>query len=130
MYSIPRQRREARQQIDAEAAEARMRHLTSLPGQDLVYAAKLHQAQSYITAYAADAGAAVPGYVAAEVAAVGGTAQAAAQAIVAAAANFHDTAGPAIEQARRAGKTAVQAAGDADEIQTALASALAALQSI
>lgn len=107
-----------------------MRHLTSLPGQDLVYAAKLAQAQAYIAAYAADAGAPVPGYVAAEVAAVGGTAQAAAQAIVAAAAAFHDTAGPAIEQARRAGKTAVQAAGDADEIQTALASALAALQSI
>ena len=128
--TIQRQRREARQEIDAAAADARLRHLTKLPGQDMVYAAKLAQAQAYITAHAADSGAAVPGYVAAEVAAVGGTALAAAQAIVAAAQAFHDGAGPDIEQARRAGKLAVQAADNHEDIQTAQAAALAALLSI
>ena len=130
MYSIQRQRRQARQDIDTVAAEARMRYLTKLPGQDQVYAAKLAQAQGYISAHAADEDAPVPAYIAAEVAAVGGTALAAAQAIVAAAAAFHDGAGPAIEQARRIGKLAVQAASEADEIEPARASALAALEAI
>lgn len=116
--------------IDQAAAEARQRHITGLAGQDMVYAAKLAQAQAYITAHAADSGAAVPGYVAAEVTAVGGTALAAAQAIVAAAQAFHDGAGPAIEQARRAGKLAVQAAASHDDIQSAQAAAVAELLSI
>lgn len=130
MHSIPRQRREARQDIDTAAAEARMRYLTRLPGQDMVYAAKLAQAQAYITAHAADSAAAVPPYVAADVAVAGGTALAAAQAIVAAAEAFHTGAGPQIEQARRAGKLAVQAATTAEGIADAKASALQALQSI
>lgn len=130
MQSIPRQRREARQDIDAAAAEARMRYLTRLPGQDMVYAAKLAQAQGYITAHAADIQAEVPPYVAADVAVAGCTALAAAQAIVAAADAFHAGAGPQIEQARRAGKLAVQAATTAEGIEAAKASALQALQSI
>ncbi len=130
MHSIPRQRREARQDIDTAAAEARMRYLTRLPGQDMVYAAKLAQAQAYITAHAADSAAAVPPYVAADVAVAGGTALAAAQAIVAAADAFHAGAGPQIEQARRAGKLAVQAADNPEDIEAAQAAAIAALQSI
>lgn len=130
MHSIQRQRREARQEIDAAAAESRMRYLTRLPGQDMVYTAKLAQALAYITAQTADPAATVPAYVAADVAVMGGTALAAAQAIVAAAEAFHAGPGPQIEQARRAGKLAVQAAGDADQIQTAQADALAALQAI
>jgi hypothetical protein len=116
--------------IDQAAAEARQSHITGLAGQGMVYAAKLAQSQAYITAHAADADAPVPAYVAAEVAAVGGTALAAAQAIVAAATAFHAGPGPDIEQARRAGKLAVQAATDSDQIQTAQADALAALQAI
>lgn len=116
--------------IDTLAGEVRMRHLSSLPGQDLVYAAKLAQAQAYIAAQAIDSNALVPGYVAADVAAVGGTALAAAQAIVAAAEAFHAGAGPQIEQARRAGKAAVSAATTAEGIDAAKASALQALQTI
>jgi hypothetical protein len=129
-FILAKQRRLARQDIDSHAAQARQRYLTTLPGQDLVYAAKLAQAQAYITAYAADSGAAVPAYVAADVAAVGGTALAAAAAIVAAAEAFHAGPGPEIEEARRAGKLAVQAAESANDIETAQAAALAALQAI
>lgn len=120
----------ARAAIDQVAAEARGRHITGLTGQDLVYAAKLAQAQAYATAHAADAGAPVPAYVAAEVAAVGGTALQAAQTILAAADAFHAGPGPQIEQARRAGKLAVQAATTAEEIQAAQDTALQALQGI
>jgi hypothetical protein len=129
-YSIGALRAMAALEIAAAAAEARVRHVSGMAGQDMVYAAKLAQAQAYVTAHAADADAPVPAYVAADVAAVGGTALAAAQAIAAAAQAFHDGAGPAIEQARRVGKLAVQAASDAEEIQAALASALAALGAI
>ncbi|MDH4392663.1 MAG: hypothetical protein QE285_14730 [Aquabacterium sp.] len=128
--SIGAQRALAVRAIDEAAGEARGRHQTLSFGQAVVYAAKLAQAQAYTTAHAVDAGAAVPAYVAAEAAAVGGTALAAAEAIVAAAAAFHAGPGPQIEQARRAGKLAVQAAGDADQIQAAVADALAALQAI
>lgn len=124
------QRWMAGEAINEAAAEARMRHLTDLAGQDLVYAAKLHQAQGYIAAHAADSQAEVPPYVAADVAVVGGTALAAAQAIVAAADAFHAGAGPQIEQARRAGKAAVATATSAEDIEAAKASALQALQSI
>ena len=129
-HSMGARRVLASRAIDDAAGEARGRHQTLAVGQAVVYAVKLTQSQTYITAHAADADAPVPAYVAAEVAAVGGTALAAAQAIVAAAQAFHDGAGPAIEQARRVGKLAVQAASDADEIQAALASALAALEAI
>ena len=129
-HSIGARRALAVRAIDDAAGEARGRHQTLSVGQAVVYAVKFAQAQDYISAHAADAGAAVPAYVAAEVAAVGGTALAAAQAIVTAAEAFHAGAGPDIEQARRAGKLAVQAASNADEIETALASALAALEAI
>ena len=116
--------------IDDAAGEARGRHQTLAVGQAVVYAVKLTQSQTYITAHAADADAPVPAYVAAEVAAVGGTALAAAQAIVAAAQAFHDGAGPAIEQSRRVGKLAVQAATTAEGIQEATDAAMLALHGI
>jgi hypothetical protein len=128
--SIGAQRALAARAIDGAAGEARGRHQTLAVGQAVVYAVKFAQARAYISAHAADADSPVPAYVAAEAAAVGGTALAAAEAIVAVADAFHAGAGPAIEQARRVGKLAVQAAGDADQIQSALAAALAALQSI
>lgn len=124
------QRMLARQAIDQAAAEARLRHITGTAGQDMVYVAKLAQAQAYISAQAADSAAPVPAYVAADVAAVGGTALAAAEAIVAAAAAFHAGPGPAIEQARRAGKLAVQVATSAEAVADASQAAQQALQAI
>lgn len=120
----------ARQQLDAAAGDARLRHLSAVAGQDMVYAEKLAQAQAYVGAHAADPGAEVPGYVAAEMAATGSTALQAATAIMAAADAFHRGPGPQIEQVRRAGKLAVQAAITAEAVHAAKATALQALLNI
>jgi hypothetical protein len=128
--SIGAQRALATLAIDAAAGEARGRFQTLALGQDMTYSTKLAQAQAYVAAHAEDAGADVPAYVAAEVAAVGGTALQAAQAIVAAADAFHSGPGPQIEQARRAGKLAVAAAATRQAIEAATAGALQALQAI
>ena len=130
MPSIQKQRREAQQAIDQASSEARLRYITGLVGQDMVYSAKLAQAQAYIVAHAVDSEAAVPAYVAADMTAMGGTALAAAQAIVTAAEAFHAGPGPDIEQARRAGKVAVLAAAAPEDVAVALDGALAALQAI
>ena len=116
--------------INQAATEARVQYQTAMLGMDMVYTVKLAQAQAYITAHAGNSAAAVPAYVAADVAAVGGTALAAAQAIVAAADAFHSGPGPAIEQARRAGKVAVQAASTVEAVANAKDAALQALMSI
>lgn len=129
-YSIGAQRAIAITEIDRAAEDARGQRISGITGQDMVYAEKRAQAQAYIAAHAASPDAEVPGYVAAEMAATGSTALQAAQAITAAAAAFHAGAGPQIEQARRAGKLAVQAATTAEGIADAKASALQALQSI
>lgn len=129
-YSIGVYRALAIQEIDQAAGEARARRISGITGQDMVYAEKLAQAQGYAIAHAADAGAAVPGYVAAEMAATGGTALQAAQAIMAAAEAFHSGPGPQIEHARRAGKLAVQAATTAEGVAAAKDTALQALQGI
>lgn len=124
------QRLLAKQAINEAAEEARLRSLTGLAGQDMVYAEKLAQALAYVAAHAADSQAPVPAYVAADVAAVGGTALAASQAIIAAAAAFHEGPGPDIEQARRAGNAAVLAATTAESVEAAKAAALDALMAI
>lgn len=129
-YSIGAQRAIAIMEINQAAADARGRRISGMTGQDMVYAEKLAQAQAYMAAHAADAGAEVPGYVAAEMAATGSTALQAAQAIAVAAAAFHAGPGPQIELARRTGKLAVQAASTAEAVQTAKDTALQALQAI
>lgn len=126
--SLAMQRLLAQRDIDTAAAEARGRAATQ--GMDMVYAAKLQQAQQYLQAIATDAQAPVPPYVAADVAVDEINAQQAAQAIVAAAQQFHDQAGPAIEQARRHGKQAVRAAADAEAVASALDAALQALRTL
>ena len=95
-----------------------------------MYSAKLAQARAYIDLHRGDPTAPVPPYVAVDVAIDGGSAVARARAIVAAADAFHAGPGPAIEQARRAGKRAVQQATTADGVQQALAAAIAALGEI
>lgn len=130
MHMIQRTRRIGRQDIDHAAEQARLRHLTGLAGQDLVYAEKLNQAKAYLAAIALDAGAAVPLYLQAEVSAAGGTAAEVAANIIAVAASFHAGPGPAIEEARRAGKLAVAAAADADAVAVAVAAAVAELGKI
>lgn len=127
--SVGGQRMLALADLDRAAAEARSRHIAGA-GQDTVYAQKLVEARAYIEAHRGNPTVPVPPYVAVDVAIDGGSALARALAIVAAATAFHAGPGPAIEQARRQGKRALQAATTADGVQQALAAAIAALGAI
>lgn len=128
--SVGLQRMLALAELDQAVGRARMRHITGALGQEMVYAAKLAQAAAYLAARAADSNAAVPPYVAADVAVQGGSALQAAQAIVDAADAFHDGPGPAIEEARRRGKLAIKSASTAADLQQALQAALVALAAV
>lgn len=119
---------DAEVQIDAAASAARARFVSSGTGQDGAYVVKAQQAQAWAAAgYPADA---VPPYVAAEAAAVGETARARADLIIATAAQWSDVIGPQIEAARIGGKAAVRAAADVAGVEAARAAALSALTGI
>lgn len=119
---------EAESQIDAAASVARSRFVSSGVGQDGTYVVKAQQAQAWAAAgYPADA---VPPYVTAEAAAVGGTPRARADLIIATAQQWSDVIGPKIEGARIGGKAAVRAAEDVSGVESALAIAVAALNNI
>ena len=108
--------------VDAAAGDARLRHITDVPGQQAVYMVKLAQAQAYL----ADSNAAAP-YVHAEAQAMGEEPAAVAANIVALAAQWNEQLGPLIEAARLAGKRAVNEADDLDSVEAAEAAAVAAL---
>lgn len=122
--------------IDQAAGTARRRYITDVPGQEAVYLVKLQEAEAYLLAHAADAGAAVPPYIAAEAAAIGQSAIAVATNVAALGGFWNGTVGPAIEGARLGGKAAVAGAAGADEASTIAAinaardAAVAALEAI
>lgn len=128
--SLNAQRLQAAALIDQAAAQARLQHLSGYPGQELVYAAKLAEAQAYLAAQKGDPKAVVPPYVAADVEVDGGSAVARAQAIVRASETFHAGPGPAIELVRRRGKAAVRTAKTGEELQQAVDQAIAALEAL
>jgi len=126
----------AQRAIDAAAGEARLRFITSVPGQEAVYLLKLQEAQAYLAAHAGDPDADVPPHIAAEATATGQTAVDVATMVVGLASYWNGTISPAIEGARMGGKAAVAAATGVDDeatlaaIEAARAAALAALGSI
>ena len=116
-------------QIDKVAAVVRRRYLTEGYGQETEYWVKLQEAKAYQVAHAADANAAVPPYIAAEASRLAMDAIDVANDVVLAGDGWHGTTGPAIAAARRAGKVAVMGAADETAVATALAAALADLES-
>lgn len=116
--------------IDSAAGAARLSYITDVPGQQAVYMAKLEQARAHLAALATDPGAAPPPYVLAEMSVTGLDHIAACHDIIATGTAWNELLGPAIEQARRAGKTAVGAAETADGVQLALDAALQALAAV
>jgi hypothetical protein len=115
--------------VDEAAGRARLRYITDVPGQQAVYMTKLQQAQAYAAAFALDAQAPVPSYLAAEAAATGMTAVQVTDNILALAALWNDQAGPGIEGARMGGKAAVTAAADLEAVEAARVAAVQALDS-
>lgn len=99
-------RAQARIDIDTAAGRARMRYLTSVPGQDATYTAKYEQAKEYIAAnYPSDASA-YP-WIANEAAASGLTPTQAADRIKGLGDAWAGVIGPAIEGLRVGGKDAL-----------------------
>lgn len=116
--------------IDEAAGEARMRYITSVPGQEAVYMVKHQQALAYAAAFALDEEATAPPYIAAEATATAQTPIAVAENVIALADLWNGTVGPAIEGARLGGKAAVTAAADDEEVTDARSAALIALQAL
>ena len=113
--------------IDDSAGRARLRFITATPGQQSVYERKAAEAAAF-----AEAGfrGPVPAYVQAEADAIGATAQAAAERILARAGAWHEAAGPAIEKLRIGGKRAVAAAIDIQGVETACLQATEQLEAL
>jgi hypothetical protein len=134
MLTLGAIKRKAMRQVDLEAGAARLRYITEVAGQQVVYVRKRDQAVAYLAAVAADPEAdplPTPGpYIAAEAAALGVTPAVLAEQIVATATAWEDTLSPAIEAARRSGKAAVAAAEDEAAVDSARAAAVAALSAL
>jgi len=120
-------RADAKARIDQAAGRARARYITTAPGQEAVYLLKERQAREF--AAAGYPKASVPPLIQADVDAGAGTAQAAADAIIAQADAWIALAAR-IEQARRAGKAAVDAATDSAAIDAAVDAAITQLNAI
>ncbi|MGR9106745.1 MAG: hypothetical protein ACU843_07415 [Gammaproteobacteria bacterium] len=120
---------EAVRQINDAAGVARMKYITDSPGQAEIYMFKDQQARAY---KAAGYTGTVPEFVQAEANASQSTTQAAADFIIAQADVWIAT-GAAIDEARRTGLIAVEAArvaGDAATISSAMVSAIQAIQAL
>lgn len=90
--------------IDTEAGKARLRYITSVPGQEAVYLLKEQQARAWQAAgFAGDA----PSFVAAEALALGVSPVDVAQGIIQTANQWVEVKGPQIEATRRKWKVAI-----------------------
>lgn len=115
----------AKAAVDAAAGQIRLRYVTDVQGQQMVYLTKLNQAVAYIAAYTADPGMAVAGpYISAEATVRGITHLAMAALVIAQNAGWNDVIGPAIEAARIAGKLAIDAASTEATVEAARVAAV------
>lgn len=113
--------------IDAHAAIARGRFISSGTGQDAVYVVKGQQAEAFAAAgFNGDP----PAYIAAEAAATGVTPMVAAQTILGLRDAWNNLIGPAIESQRIGGKKLVREATTVEEVYARMRAATLALQEI
>lgn len=97
--------------IDTAAGNARLKYITSVPGQSETYQRKEEQARAWQAAsFAGDA----PSFIAAEATALAIDAQGLTLQIIALADYWGNVKGPQIEAARRKAKVAIEAAGTDD----------------
>lgn len=98
-------------EIDSAAGTARLRYITDVPGQAAVYAAKLEQAQAYITDQTI-----IGGYLKADAEASNTLILETAQQIVDKANLWNNVTGPQIEAIRRKYKLAVDSAATSQQV--------------
>lgn len=97
--------------IDTAAGNARLKYITSVPGQSETYQRKEEQARAWqATSFAGDA----PSFIAAEATALAIDAQVLTLQIIALADYWGNVKGPQIEAARRKAKVAIESAGTDD----------------
>lgn len=118
---------EALDQVDIAAGKARLRYITSVPGQAETYQKKEQQAREWAAAsFAGDP----PSFIAAEAAALGRDPQAVATEVIGLADYWGNVKGPQIEACRRKWKVAIEAATDSTHVDSLLASARAELEAL
>ena len=113
--------------VDGAAGQARLRYITSVPGQAETYTRKETQARTWA---AAGFTGPAPSFIAAEATALGVTPQSVAENVIALADSWENGKGPEIEAARIGGKAAITAATDAAGVEVAMQAAIAALDSL
>ena len=114
-------------EIDRCAGQARLRYITSVPGQAETYAKKEEQARAW--ASAAFWGAA-PSFIAAEAAALGVSAQSVAEEVIGLADFWANVKGPQIEATRRKWKVSIEAATTVLQVDQMVESAKAELEAL
>lgn len=107
--------------VDAEAGRARLRYITSVPGQAETYTRKEQQAREW--AAAGFAGPA-PSFISAEASALGRAPQAVAEEVIGLADQWANVTGPEIEATRRKWKVRIAAAESVDAINALQADAI------
>jgi hypothetical protein len=126
-FSLDEHRARALVEVDAAAGAARLRFMTDVPGQAVVYVRKAEQAQRFAAAgFAGEP----PPYIAREAAESGLTPQALAEQIIDTGSQWDDVLSPAIEAARMRAKRRVQTATTAEEINNVVRIAREALAAV
>lgn len=114
-------------QVDSYAGQARLRYITSVPGQAETYAKKEEQARAW--ASAAFWGEA-PSFIAAEAAALGVSAQSVAEEVISLADFWANVKGPQIEATRRKWKVSIESAATVLQVDQMVESAKAELDAL
>lgn len=110
--------------IDEEAGRARLRYITSVPGQAETYTRKEQQAREWsASGFVGDA----PPFIAAEAEALGRTHQSVAEEVIALADQWANVTGPVIEACRRKWKVAIEAATTIEGVTAARDAGMAEL---
>ena len=113
--------------IDQLAGKARLRYITSVPGQAETYTKKEEQARTWAaTGFVGDA----PSFIAAEATALGRTPQSVATEIIGLADYWANSKGPQIEACRRKWKVAVESATSVIQVDNLIIQAIAELDSL
>ena len=117
----------AQEQVDVAAGGARLRYITSVPGQAETYAKKEQQARAWAAeSFAGEA----PSFIAAEAQALNVSAQSVALEVIGLADYWSNIKGPQIEATRRKWKVAIDSASDPSLIQGLVDAARAELDAL
>jgi hypothetical protein len=122
-----------KQNIDEAAGSARLRYITSVPGQEAVYLEKMVQAKAYLAEAVEPTDMIGYEYIEAEATATGMTRQAVAERINAVAVLWNTTISPQIESLRISSKDQLDALTEPNTVQDAVTigrAAIATLNSI